>query len=210
VERTLALLACLSAFACATRPPPGAIAPGRVDALPTECPYAGVHLAVLSNGDDLEARIAGHMRQAYARHLASSGFEVLETPEGAYWDAFSLVATGGRVHASFAWSVYVMATEDATGERRAPRRFALAGDDTSDLSGFMFLKQVRVHDIESEARKAARATADALLPHAHHMCVSWVEAETVREELAQEMRRVRASQHRQKKLDLAPAGIPNS
>jgi hypothetical protein len=146
---------------------------------------------VASNGTRRDWQIAERVRAAYSDSLGEAGFRVVATPEQAYWSAFSLVTVSGRVDSIFAWAVYMMATHDVAGELQTPLRFAVQGDDLADLSGFMFLKEVRLMDLDSAVRAAGESTAGALVSHALRMCVTWSENEEVREALSDEIERLR-------------------
>ncbi len=207
LRRIIALIG-LSVFGCAATselPTPMAwlahpFTPGEsVDQgpLPLACPYADVYVAVGTNDADLNAELAERVQIAFSDYLARQGFHVVPASEVAYWSAFSLVRMNRQVTASFAWSVYMMARQDLGGRVQAPFRLAVEGDEQDDLSGFMLLREVHLLDLDSEVRSAAEETADALLPHASRMCIAWTENEELREELAQEIRRIRAE--RQKK-----------
>lgn len=164
--------------------------------LPPQCPYADVHVAVSTNGAALDAELAERVQFAYSDYLRMQGFHVVSASEVAYWSAFSLVSLNRQVTASFAWSVYMMARQDLGGRVQAPFRIAVEGDDQDELSGFMLLKEVHLMDLDREVRSAAEATADALLPHASRMCIAWTQSEELREELAQEIRRIREERQR--------------
>jgi hypothetical protein len=171
-----------------------------VGPLPPLCPYADVSVAVSTNGAALDAELAERVQIAYSDYLRLQGFHVVGESEVAYWSAFSLVSLNRQVTASFAWSVYMMARQDLGGRVQAPFRIAVDGDEQEDLSGFMLLKEVHLYDLDSQVRIAAEATADALLPHASRMCIAWTQSEALREELAQEIRRIREERKQRKQL----------
>jgi hypothetical protein len=173
------------------------------------CPYSTVHVAIASNGSRRDWQIAERVRSAYSTSLSDAGFNVVKAPEQAYWSAFSLVSVSGRVDSIFAWSVYVMATHDIAGELQTPLRFAVQGDDPVDLSGFMFLKEVRLTDLDRQVRAAGEHTAGALLTPAMNMCVAWTEDEEIREALSEEIIRVRDRRIR-KSLSLGIEGASNN
>ena len=213
----------LALFGCAATPE-AVVAPAPEPLVQTllapGCPYANVYIDVSTQGPELEAKIATRVRLAYEESLGERGFSVVAAPDEAYWSAFSLVHLEHPVDAKFAWSVYMMATQDLRGRVQTPIRFAAANEDQADLSGFMLLKEVRVIELDRQVRRAAEDTAGALLPHTSRMCVAWTEEpeedpsagfkrvrnaddliETLRDELAQEIQRVRrARQH--KSLDV--------
>lgn len=166
--------------------------------LPLACPYADVYVAVGTNGAALNAELAERVQLAYSDYLGRQGFHVVTGSEVAYWSAFSLVTLNRQVTASFAWSVYMMARQDLGGRVRAPFRLAMEGDERDDLSGFMLLREVHLLDFDDEVRSAAEATANALLPHASRMCIAWTQSEELREELAQEIRRIREERQRKR------------
>jgi hypothetical protein len=206
--RLLALIG-LSLFGCATPtlPPmlwlahPLAIGESVAPApLPAQCPYADVSIAVSTNGAALDAKLAERVQIAYSDYLRLQGFQVVGPSEVAYWSAFSLVSLNRQVTASFAWSVYMTARQDLGGRVQSPFRIAVDGDDQEDLSGFMLLKQVHLLDLDREVRSAAEATEDALLPHASRMCIAWTQSEELREELAQEIQRIREERQQHKQL----------
>ena len=169
--------------------------------LPLGCPYADVYVAVGTNDTALNAELAERVQISFANYLAGQGFRIAAASDVAYWSAFSLVSMNRQVTATFAWSVYTMARQDLGGRVQAPFRFAVEGDAQDDLSGFMLLREVHLLDIDSQVRSAAEATANALYPHASRMCVAWTENEELREELAQEMRRIRAQRQQQRNAD---------
>jgi len=217
----LALFGCVStpdAVAPAAPPEPmaqTALAPG--------CPYANVYIDVSTQGP-AEAKLAERVRLAYEQSLGERGFSVVAAPDEAYWSAFSLVHLEHPVDAKFAWSVYMMATQDLRGRVQTPVRFAAANDDQADLSGFMLLKEVRVMELDRQVRRGAEDTAGALLPHASRMCVAWTSqpqddaapgftdvrgtddlVEKLRNELAQEIQRIRrARQHGDLQIGVEP------
>jgi hypothetical protein len=210
LRRMVALIG-LSLFGCAASPErptpmawlthPFAIGESAaVGLLPPQCPYADVNVAVSTNGAALDVELAERVQIAYSEYLRLQGFHVVGESEVAYWSAFSLVSLNRQVTASFAWSVYMMARQDLGGRVQAPFRIAVDGDDQEDLSGFMLLKEVHLYDLDSQMRIAAEATADALLPHAFRMCIAWTQSEELREELAQEIRRIREERQQRKQL----------
>jgi hypothetical protein len=139
-----------------------------------ECPYANVYVAVSTNGSKKDTKIAKRVRFAYSDFLVEHGFSIVGEPEEAYWSAFSMVRLSPRIDPSFAWTVYMMATHDLRGDDQTPRNFAQATDDENgELSGFMILREVRLLELETQARRAALDTAGALLPHASRMCKNW-------------------------------------
>lgn len=205
------LLAALGGLGCGTLPGPWqrelpgahvrAFAPGEIATLPLPfgCPYAGVYLAMSTNGSLRDVQVAERIRLAYADHLGTSGFQLVDSPEQAYWSAFSMVTSSQELAATFAWSVYMTATWDLAGDLRVPLRFASEFDPRDDMSGFMLLRELHLRELELHAQRAAEATASALLPHASQMCVAWVRDEAVREELAQEIQRTRQQQQQRRK-----------
>jgi len=208
LRRTIALIG-LCLFGCAATPEIPApmtwlahpFAAGEADALeplPANCPHKDVYVAVSTNGAVLDAEVAERVQIAYSDSLGMQGFRVVTASEEAYWSAFSLVSLNRQVTASFVWSVYMMATQELGGRVPAPFRIAVEGDDHGDLSGFMLLREVRLQDLDSQVRSAAEATAVALLPHATRMCIAWTHDEAIREELAQEIRRVREERQRKR------------
>lgn len=214
----------LALFGCAATPE-AVVAPAPTEPLVQTllapgCPYANVYIDVSTQGPELEAKIATRVRLAYEESLGERGFSVVAAPDEAYWSAFSLVHLEHPVDAKFAWSVYMMATQDLRGRVQTPIRFAAAHDEQADLSGFMLLKEVRVVELDRQVRRAAEDTAGALLPHTSRMCVAWTEEpeedpsagfkqvrnaddliEELRDELAEEIQRVRRARQ-QKSLDV--------
>ena len=168
--------------------------------LPPLCPYADVYVTVSTNGAALDEELADKVEIAYSEHLRAQGFHLVTASDVAYWSAFSLVSLNRQVTASFAWSVYMMARQDLGGRVQAPFRFAADSDEQEDLSGFMLLKEVHLLELDSQVRIAAEATANALLPHAIRMCIAWTESEELRQELAQEMQRIREERKQNKRL----------
>ena len=193
-------------------------------ALPgSDCPYASVYVAVSTNGSRKDTRIAKRVRHAYSDSLSEQGFSVVSAPEDAYWSAFSMVRLNQRIEPSFAWTVYMMATQDLQGRVQSPRDFEREAHGPDELSGYMLLREVRLLELELEARSAALDTAGALLPHATRMCTAWnlspegegtshesgeilrVQAEDdpfeeLRRQLANEVRRVKRNRARQQRL----------
>ena len=117
----------------------------------------------------------------------------------------------------------MMATQDTGGRVQTPRDFEGEAGDQDELSGFMLLREVRLLELELEARSAALDTAGALLPHATRMCTAWklspgiedpshesgeiIQAqgvgdsfEELRRQLANEVRRVKRNRARQQRL----------
>jgi hypothetical protein len=189
----------------------------------SDCPYANVYVAVSTSGSRKDARIAKRVRHAYSDSLSEQGFSVVSAPEDAYWSAFSMVRLNPRIEPSFAWTVYMMATQDAGGRVQSPRDFEGEAGDQGELSGFMLLREVRLLELELEARSAALDTAGALLPHATRMCTAWTLSpegdepshesgeifqvqreddpyEELRRELREEIARVRRDRDRQRRL----------
>jgi hypothetical protein len=203
--RIIALIG-FSLFGCADSPElpmawlthPFAVGESVLGPLPPACPYGNVHVAVTTNGAALGAELAARVQIAYSDYLRLQGFRIVGESEVAYWSAFSLVSTNRQVSASFAWSVYMMARQDLGGRVQAPFRIAIDGDSQDDLSGFMLLKEVHLYDLDDQVRIAAEATADALLPHASRMCIAWNQSEELREELAQEILRIREERQRKR------------
>ncbi len=169
------------------------------------CPYSTVHIAVATNGGQRDWQIAERVRHGYASALSSAGFRVVETPDHAYWSAFSLLNVSARIDSIFHWSVYMMATHDIAGELQTPLRFAMEGDDPAHLSGFMFLKEVRLRELDTVVQDAGENTAGALVGHALRMCITWTEDEKLRQQLSEEIARIR-DEKVQKNLDLGVAG----
>jgi len=137
------------------------------------CPYASVYVAVSTGGSKKDTRIAKRVRLAYSDFLGEQGFSIVASPEGAYWSAFSMVSLSPRIDSTFAWTVYVMATQDLQGRIQTPVNFSAEGGGATELSGFMLLREVRLLELELQAQRAAADTAEALLPHACRMCVAW-------------------------------------
>jgi hypothetical protein len=209
--RRVAILIALSLSGCAATPEPvSPPAPPALQVLPPGCPYASMYVSVSTNGAPRDAGVGERVELGYAETLAEQGFQLVAAPEEAYWTAFSLVRMSPRVDSNFAWSVYTMATQDMQGRIHAPIRFAAAGDDQAERSGFMFLKEVRILELDREVRRAAEETALSLLPHASRMCTAWTTdplndespefrhvrnaddlLEKLREELAREIIRIR-------------------
>jgi hypothetical protein len=222
----LALVGCVAmpdaVAPVASREPPSqpALAP-----LASGCPYANVYVDVSAQGAEPEAKLAERVRLAYEQSLGERGFSVVAAPDEAYWSAFSLVHLEQPLDAKFSWSVYMMATQDLRGRVQTPVRFAAAGDEQADLSGFMLLKQVRVMELDRQVRRGAEDTAGALLPHASRMCVAWTSepqddaapgfthvrgtddlVEKLRDELAQDIQRIRRSrQQRDLEIGVEPS-----
>ncbi len=207
-RRIIALIG-LSVFGCAATPELPApkaslahqVAAGEsvaLEPLPSECPYADVYVAVSTNGAALDAEVAERVQIAYSGYLGMQGFQIVTASEEAYWNAFSLLSLNRQVTATFVWSVYMMATQDLGGGIQAPFRFAVEGDDQGDLSGFMLLREVHLQDLDKQVRSAAEATTRALFPHASRMCIAWTHDEGIREELVQEILRVREQRHRKR------------
>jgi hypothetical protein len=227
--RGIGVLVGLCVFGCAqtpahVAPPPSATGPALAD----DCPYASVYVAVSTNGSKRDTKVARRIQVAYSDYLGERGFHVVPAPEQAYWNAFSLVRLSRRIDSTFAWAVYMMATEDLRGADQTPFDFANEDDDPSELSGFMLLKEVRLLELDLQAREAAEATAGALLPHASRMCVAWVTEhapdttarmeeptpdrnaiERLRQELTQEILRVRRERQRKRlRIDIeAPSDL---
>lgn len=189
----------------------------------SDCPYANVYVAVAANGSRKDRRIAKRIRHAYSNFLGEQGFSVVSAPEDAYWSAFSMVRLNRRIEPSFAWTVYMMATQDTGGRSQIPRDFEGEAGDQDELSGFMLLREVRLLELDLEARSAALDTAGALLPHATRMCTAWTLSpegdepsqesgeilqvqreddpyEELRRELRREITRVRRDRDRQRRL----------
>jgi len=137
------------------------------------CPYASVYVAAATNGLKRDQQVASRVRIAYSEYLGQQGFSIVAAPEEAYWSAFSLVRLSRRVDSSFAWAVYMMATQDDRGQVQTPIEFAAADDEEAELSGFMLLREVRLLELDLAVRRAAENTADALVPHASRMCIAW-------------------------------------
>jgi hypothetical protein len=224
--RTAVIGMALALVGCAATPEDVAPPVARVyPPLAPHCPYANVYVNVAAQGEKRDLKIAERVRTAYVEILAERGFQVVPAPDEAYWSAFSLVHMNQRVDSTFAWSVYMMATQDLRGRVQTPVRFAAATDDQGDLSGFMLLKEIRLLELDLQVRAAAEGTAQALLPHTSRMCIAWARepqdddtqgfhevrnaddlVEKLRDELAQEIERVRrARQHRSLEVGLEPS-----
>jgi hypothetical protein len=243
--RGILILIGLSVVGCAPflerfGPTPGRSEPNASSAhpIPTPgCPYASVYLAVTANGSGKESRVAERVRLAYSESLSEHGFTVVGAPDEAYWSAFSMVRLSRRTDSTFAWTAYVMATQDLEGGIQSPVRFSAEGERATDLSGFMLLREVRLLDFDFQVERAAADTAGALLPHTFRMCVAWdtnsrVEVarhregaardaeqeagdalEHLRDELKQEMTRVRrerTKESQQRRLAIEPGVPPGS
>lgn len=168
------------------------------------CPYANVYVAVSTNGATKDARVAKRVQLAYSDFLGEQGFSVVAEPEEAYWSAFSMVSLSPRVDSTFAWTVYVMATQDLEGRVQTPVNFSGEGRAATELSGFMLLREVRLLELELQVQEAAAETAEALLPHACRMCVAWKnrpdeEMASHTEELAEEI--VQVEQRRDDRIE---------
>jgi hypothetical protein len=211
--RSFGILIGLTVLGCAATPEP---MPRSVPAqltLAPGCPYSNVYVAVSTKGEERDTKLAERVRVTYAESLGAQGFSVVTLPEEAYWSAFSLVHLSNPVDATFAWSVYMMATQDLRGRVQTPIRFAAAEDDVSDLSGFMLLREIHLLELDAQVRRAAEDTAVALAPHTARMCMAWTTEpmddlapsfhqvrgaddliEKLRDELAKEILRVRREQ----------------
>jgi hypothetical protein len=172
--RGIMILVALSVLGCA--PSVGRVEPTLSSAhpIPTPgCPYANVYVAVSTDGSTKDKRIAERVRLAYSEFLGEQGFSVAAAPEEAYWSAFSMVHLSPRIDSTFAWTVYVMATQDLQGRIQTPIDFSGEGEGETELSGFMLLREVQLLELDLQAQQAAADTAGALLPHAFRMCVAW-------------------------------------
>jgi hypothetical protein len=157
--RGIMILVALSVLGCA--PSVGRVEPTLSSAhpIPTPgCPYANVYVAVSTDGSTKDKRIAERVRLAYSEFLGEQGFSVAAAPEEAYWSAFSMVHLSPRIDSTFAWTVYVMATQDLQGRIQTPIDFSGEGEGETELSGFMLLREVQLLELDLQAQQAAADT----------------------------------------------------
>ena len=157
--RAAAILIGLSVLGCAPiTVPVGDTAEIQHPTLHPDCPYANVYVAVSTNGSDRDTKIAERIRLRYADFLEKQGFSIVDAPEQAYWSAFSMVRLSHRIDSTFAWTVYMMATQDLQGDIQTPRNFAGENAEESERSGFMLLRGVRLLELKLQTEQAAVST----------------------------------------------------
>ncbi|MBW2494071.1 MAG: hypothetical protein JRE43_04910 [Deltaproteobacteria bacterium] len=142
------------------------------------------------------------MRDLFSQALAREGFNVVDPSEVHHWWASSLALNTSEDFA--AWTLLVRATpEIGAGEIHFTTVEKTVNGLEGSFSGMQLLRLFAKHEAPEVARLAAQEVAKNLLPAAHRRCgdanlafeETWGHLEKLRNELAQEIERVKRENH---------------